>query len=123
MDRPLSENLEQIRDDDDWLLLATRRCSALFIVMAELRRGVGDPDTGEMYIGWSKGFEALALMSAERIGRGWEPRNVPQVNEREIRRTADRMLERVRFVGGLANDPVLASDLRTCRDLVDELQL
>lgn len=123
--RPLSENLERIREDPNWLLLATRRCSALYSLVAAARRGRGDLETADMYAGWSIGFQIRALGLANELASesGWKVQDVREVNEASIAQTESRLGERLERAGDFGRDPLLSSDFRTCRGLVDELGL
>ncbi|MGD2047306.1 MAG: hypothetical protein PVJ80_09570 [Gemmatimonadota bacterium] len=107
------------------LLFETRRCSALFSLVAESRRDRGDEGTAEMYTDWRIGFEVRAaeLVAREGSASRIQLQDVARANQDAIERIQDQLRARMRRAGGLATDPLLSSDFRTCRALVDELRL
>lgn len=125
--RPLSDYLEDREDDPSGTLVyAANRCSALFDLIGRQRRDRGDDATAEMYSDWVIGFGAVALRAT--VGSGRPSQDAIQRNREaveEIKRVlTERMDRNMAFSRSYyADDPLLSDDLRTCRDLVDELRL
>jgi hypothetical protein len=125
--RPLSDHLEEReRDPSGSVLYAATRCSALFDLVSAQRENRGDDATADMYSDWVIGFGAVALRAAVDSGRSSQDaiqQNREAVDEMK-RILSARMDRNMAFSRSYyANDPLLSGDLRTCRDLVDELRL
>ncbi|MDH3207990.1 MAG: hypothetical protein OEO79_15395 [Gemmatimonadota bacterium] len=125
--RPLSAHLQEPQSDPSGsLLYAATRCSALFALISAQRENRGDDATAEMYSDWVIGFGATALRAAVDLGRSSQ--DAIQQNGEAVdgmkRVLSERMDRNMAFSRSYyADDPLLSGDLRTCRDLVDELRL
>jgi hypothetical protein len=125
--RPLTDHLEEGDGDPSGSLrYAANRCSALFSLIGLQRQNRGDAATSEMYSDWVIGFAAVALRAGVELGHTTQEaldQNREAVDEiREV--LDDRMDRNMTFSRSYyANDPLLSSDVRTCRDLVDQLRL
>jgi hypothetical protein len=79
-----------------------------------------------MYANWVIGFGAVAVRASVELGS--TSQDAVHENEEVVDQIAqileERMDRHMRFSGSyFAGDQLLSSDLRTCRDLVDELGL
>lgn len=117
--RPLSDYLEHPGDEVATRTYVMRRCSALFSLVADQRRLRRDQATAEMYTDWSIGFRVHALRAT--LDSGWTAQEAQAVNEDAIGKLVDILRERIRRTIYIAQDPLLSSDVRTCRRLVDDL--
>ncbi len=98
-----------------------RRCSGLFSLVADRYERRRDLGTAEMYTTWSIGFEVAAV--GADLDLGSTPEEALRNNEVEIAQIKDRLRDRMNRTRWLGDDPLLSSDVRTCRDLVDDLGL
>jgi len=121
--RPLTEYLEDggtaVRSVPPEYV--ARRCSALFSLVAERRERRGDPGTAEMYRAWSIGFATQAATLSRRDA----PPDVATLRQNEVAigEVRDTLGRRLTRFFNLGDDPVLSSDVRSCRDLVDAMGL
>jgi hypothetical protein len=96
-----------------------RRCSGLFSLTSDRYERLRDQDTADMYTRWSIGFEVVAIQAEIELG-GTADEAVGN-NTASIAQITDRLRERMNRIRIRGNDPLLSSDLRRCRALVDEL--
>ena len=124
--RPLSQHLEQGEPDDSASLhYVASRCSVLFSLVGVQRGNRGDRGSAEMYTDWAIGFQTVALRTAtEAAGTTQEALSEIEEDFERIRGVLDERMRRSMAGGNrYGYDPLIASDVRTCRDLVDQLRL
>ena len=120
--RPLSEHLAEAPEGSaETMRYVARRCSSLFSLVREQYERRHDAGTAEMYMGWSLGFELVAARADIELGTS--PEDAVNNNRVGIAQITDRLRERMNRTRSLGDDPLLASDVRTCRVLVDDLAL
>jgi hypothetical protein len=120
--RPLSEQLAEAPEGSaETMRYVARRCSALFSLVSDQYERRRDAGTAEMYMSWSLNFELAAARVDIELGAS--PEDAVRNNKAEIAQMADGLRERVNRARSLGDDPLLASDVRTCRVLVDDLGL
>jgi hypothetical protein len=116
--RPVSEYLTSA--DSSTTPYVARRCSALLSLVGERWARRGDAGTAQMYAGWSIGFEVVAAKTDEEVGNGADQ---ARLNRSALDHIKEIVKERMDRSIDLGADPLLSSDLQTCRDLVDRLHL
>lgn len=120
--RPVAVLLAEAQTDSvATMRYVARRCSGFFALVSNQYQRRRDAGTAEMYTTWSIGFEVAAARADIQLGSTAE--EAVRNNELGISQIADRLRERMNRTRALGDDPLLSSDLRTCRRLVDELGL
>lgn len=120
--RPVSDLLAG--SDDDSVAITryiARRCSGLFSLISARYERNRDQGTADMYTRWSIGFEVAAARDEIELESTVE--EALRNNKALVAQITNRLRERMNRTRALADDPLLSSDLRTCRDLVDDLGL
>ena len=125
--RSVSEHLEQGAEDPvGTRRFAARRCSALFSLISVQMGDRGDRATAEMYANWVIGFGVVATMAGMELGS--TRAEARRENESAVDEIGEVLKQRMNRNMAFSrsyymNDPLLSSDVRTCRDLVDEFRL